>query len=94
MADQEDTAESPAVGAPETAPPEGEPQERPTAVHQTVPGDTGDAGAGPSPLEAQRRAEQNRDAFAERPHLFVAGAFLGGLVFAQILKRFAEGDDD
>jgi hypothetical protein len=72
MADQEDTAESPAVGAPET----------------------GGAGGGPSPMEAQRRAEQSQDAFAEKPHLYVAGAFLGGLVFAQILKRFAHGDED
>jgi hypothetical protein len=138
MADQEDTAETPAVGAPETSSAEGEqspaeaqragegqPAEpRATAVHQTVsgdtpegtgpggevrggygvgatgpggrddvrgPADTGGAGGGTSPLEAQRRAEQ--DAFAEKPHLFVAGAFVGGLIFAQILKRFAEDDD-
>jgi hypothetical protein len=27
-------------------------------------------------------------AFDERPELFVAGAFLGGVILAQILKRF------
>ncbi len=57
------------------------------------PSDTGSAGGGQSPMAAQRRAEQNRDAFAEKPHLYVAGAFFGGLVFAQILKRLG-GDDD
>ena len=57
------------------------------------PSDTGSAGGGQSPAAAQRRAEQNRDAFADKPHLYVAGAFLGGLVFAQILKRLG-GDDD
>jgi len=30
----------------------------------------------------------NDDAFAERPELFVGAAFAGGLVLAQILKRF------
>jgi hypothetical protein len=30
---------------------------------------------------------QNGDAFAERPELFVGAAFVGGLVFAQLLKR-------
>jgi hypothetical protein len=140
MADQEDTAETPAVGAPETSSPEGErsPAEaqrkgegepgepRATAVHQTVPdetpegtgaggsvrggyglgatgpegrddvrgpSDTGGAGGGQSPLDAQRRGDEAQDAFAEKPHLFVAGAFVGGLVFAQILKRMG-GDDD
>jgi hypothetical protein len=58
------------------------------------PAQTGSAGGGQSPLDAQRRADQNQDAFAEKPHLYVAGAFLGGLVFAQVLKRLGGGDDD
>jgi hypothetical protein len=56
------------------------------------PADTGSAGGGQSPMDAQRRAEQGADDFAERPHLYVAGAFVGGLVVAQILKRLG-GDD-
>jgi hypothetical protein len=58
------------------------------------PSDTGGAGGGQSPLDAQRRAQEQQDAFAEKPHLFVAGAFVGGLLFAQILKRMGSGDDD
>ena len=53
---------------------------------------TGGGGGGQSPIDAQRRAEGG-DAFAEKPHLYVAGAFVGGLVVAQILKRLG-GDDD
>lgn len=41
---------------------------------------------GPSPAEAQAAAAA--DTFAERPELFVGAAFAGGLVLAQILKRF------
>lgn len=57
------------------------------------PSETGDAGGGRSPAEAQRRADDGADdAFSEQPHLFVAGAFAGGFVLAQILKRLG-GDD-
>jgi hypothetical protein len=56
------------------------------------PSETGGASGGQSPMDAQRAAEGD-DAFADKPHLFVAGAFVGGLVFAQILKRLG-GDDD
>jgi hypothetical protein len=56
------------------------------------PATSGGAGRGQSPLEAQRRGEHH-DAFSEKPHLYVAGAFVGGLVFAQIRKRLG-GDDD
>jgi hypothetical protein len=54
----------------------------------------GDAGGGQSPLDAQRRAEESQDAYTQNPHVFVAGAFVGGLVLAQVLKRFGGGDDD
>jgi hypothetical protein len=57
------------------------------------PSDTGSAGGGQSPMDAQRRADESTDAFADKPHLYVAGAFVGGLIFAQILKRLG-GDDD
>ena len=57
------------------------------------PSDTGSAGGGQSPAAAQRHAdEEAQDAFSEKPHLYVAGAFVGGLVVAQILKRLG-GDD-
>jgi hypothetical protein len=58
------------------------------------PSDTGSAGGGQSPAAAQRRGEEAaQDAFAEKPHRYVAGAFVGGLVLAQVLKRLG-GDDD
>jgi len=57
------------------------------------PSDTGSGSGGQSPMDAHRRAAESQDAFAEKPHLYVAGAFVGGLVFAQILKRLG-GDDD
>ena len=58
------------------------------------PSDTGSAGGGQSPAAAQRRGDEAaQDAFAEQPHLYVPGAFVGGLVLAQILKRLG-GDDD
>jgi hypothetical protein len=40
--------------------------------------------AGTSPIEGQRSDD---DPFAERPELFVGGAFVGGLVLAILLKR-------
>jgi hypothetical protein len=40
--------------------------------------------AGTSPLGAQ---QSDDDPFAERPELFVGGAFVGGLVLAMLLKR-------
>jgi hypothetical protein len=48
-----------------------------------------------SPLEAQQRGEQaaHDDPFNDKPHLFVAGAFAGGFLFAQLLKHFGGGDD-
>ena len=43
------------------------------------------AGAGESPLDAHEHA--GGDPFVTHPELFVGGAFVGGLVLAQILKR-------
>ncbi len=57
------------------------------------PATSGGAGGGQSPLDAQRRAA-GEDPFSEKPHLYVAGAFVGGLVVAQVLKRLGGGDDD
>ena len=39
--------------------------------------------SGQSPLSVGAQG----DAFDERPELFVAGAFVGGLVLAQVLRR-------
>jgi hypothetical protein len=57
------------------------------------PSDTGGGSGGQSPMDAQRRGDEAQDAFAEKPHLYVAGAFVGGLVVAQILKHLG-GDND
>jgi hypothetical protein len=48
-----------------------------------------------SPLEAQQRGEAaaHEDPFNDKPHLFVAGAFAGGFLFAQLLKHLGGGDD-
>jgi hypothetical protein len=48
---------------------------------------------GPSPAEAQRRADEAKAAYAEKPHLFVAAAFAGGFLAAQLLKHLGGGDD-
>jgi hypothetical protein len=47
--------------------------------------DTPPSGSPAVPPETARNS--NRDAFAERPELFVGAAFVGGLVLAQLLKR-------
>jgi hypothetical protein len=56
-------------------------------VDETAPnqGATGNRPLGESPLGVGSET----DAFAERPEAFVGAAFLGGLVLAQILRRFA-----
>jgi hypothetical protein len=41
-----------------------------------------------SPLEADRRAREERDGFARRPELFVGAAFAGAFVVAKLLRRF------
>jgi hypothetical protein len=81
-----DTSESPAVERP-TSPS----TDRPTAASTRSWAPAG----GESPAEAQKRgAEAASDPFNDRPHVWVAGAFVGGLVLAQILKRLGGGDDD
>jgi ElaB/YqjD/DUF883 family membrane-anchored ribosome-binding protein len=40
---------------------------------------------------AVQAGAQAQSKFDERPELFVAGAFLGGLVLAQLLKRLGSG---
>ena len=47
---------------------------------------------GTSPAEADRIAADEPDPFAEKPQLYIAGAFVGAFVFAQILKRITGGD--
>jgi uncharacterized membrane protein len=50
---------------------------------------------GESPATAQARGtEAASDPFNDRPHVWVGAALVGGLVFAQILKRLGGGDDD
>ena len=57
-----------------------------------MPSDEGKQGAS-SPAEADRIASDQEDAFAEKPHVYVLGAFAGAFVLAQILKRITGGDD-
>jgi hypothetical protein len=52
------------------------------------------SGGGSSPAEADRIASDQQDAFAEKPHIYAAGAFVGAFVFAQILKRITGGGSD
>jgi hypothetical protein len=59
-------------------------EEAPTGEPTGVAGGAGAAAFGQSPLSVDA---QGGDAFDERPELFVAGAFAGGLVLAQILRR-------
>lgn len=49
---------------------------------------------GTSPAEADRIAADQHDPYAEKPHIYAAGAFAGAFVIAQIMKRITAGDDD
>jgi hypothetical protein len=49
---------------------------------------------GSSPAEADRIASDQPDAFAEKPHVFAAGALAGGFVLAKILNALFGSDDD
>jgi hypothetical protein len=49
---------------------------------------------GSSPAEADRIASDEHDAYAEKPHVFAAGALVGGFVFAKILNALFGSDDD
>jgi hypothetical protein len=50
-------------------------------------------GPGQSPLEAHEAAVAQHGVGEDKPELLVAGAFLGGLVLAQVI-RWMGGDDD
>jgi hypothetical protein len=49
---------------------------------------------GSSPAEADRIASDQHDAFAEKPHIYAAGAFAGAFAVAKILKALFGSDDD
>ena len=49
---------------------------------------------GSSPAEADRIASDHPDPFAEKPHVYAAGAFAGAFVFAKVLKALFGSDDD
>jgi hypothetical protein len=49
---------------------------------------------GSSPAEADRISADEEDSFARNPLPYVGGAFVGAIVFAQILKRITGGGDD
>ena len=46
---------------------------------------------GQSPWEAQAAASAADDS-GQRPELLVGAALLGGIILAQVLKRFGDGD--
>jgi hypothetical protein len=79
----DDTAETDAVvvegDAPSTSPP-------PTPAY-------GGSQGGTSPAAADRHAAEATDTFSERPELFVAGAFVGGIVLAKLIDAIF-GEDD
>jgi hypothetical protein len=52
------------------------------------------ATTGASPAAADRIASDEPDAYAEKPHVFAAGALAGGFVLAKILKAVFGSDDD
>ena len=82
MADEPETPpDAESTAAAETGSPPAEPVDG-SAPNQ---GATGNRPLGESPLSVGSET----DAFAERPEAFVGAAFLGGLVLAQILRRFA-----
>jgi hypothetical protein len=78
----EGTVDDPPVGgdAPSTSPP-------PTPAYG------GASYGGTSPAAADRHAAEGSDPFEDRPELFVAGAFVGGIVLAKLIGAFS-GDDD
>jgi len=47
-----------------------------------------------SPAEADRIASDEPDAFAEKPHVYAAGALAGGFILAKILNALFGSDDD
>ncbi|MEA2403412.1 MAG: hypothetical protein QOE08_59 [Thermoleophilaceae bacterium] len=76
----EGTVDNPPTGdAPSTSPP-------PTPA-------AGGSYGGTSPAAADRASAEAADTFSERPELFVAGAFVGGIVLAKLIGAFT-GDDD
>src|SRR5690349_16396653 len=62
------------------------------SVPPTPPAPSDQPSAGTSPAEADRIASDEEDPFAKNPIPYVAGAFVGALVFAQILKRITNDD--
>jgi hypothetical protein len=44
-----------------------------------------------SPAEADRRASEQESTISSHPELLAAGAFAGGFVLAQVLKRVSGG---
>ena len=73
---------------PEAAPPPQQPAEAPTAVHVVESSGPPVAGDDQSAAGSSQAAAAAKLA-AERPELLIAGAFIGGILLATILKRLA-----
>jgi hypothetical protein len=71
-------------------------QQDPTVTTPPTPPPPSDerTGGGSSPAEADRIAADQEDPFAQKPHVYVFGAFFGAFAVAQILKRITGGGDD
>ena len=84
--------EAAAAARGETPPPNAAPEVATGSEEQQAAGGPGGepdtAGAHESPLSSAQAADE--DAFTRRPELFVGAAFVGGVLAAQLLKRFGE----
>jgi hypothetical protein len=87
--DQDAGQETRAAAIPEPPPP---PDPQAAEEEAPAPRDTPRAAHEASPGPAAWGVDAATDAFADRPELYVAAAFAGGLVLAQILKRI--GSDE
>jgi hypothetical protein len=90
----DDTAETDAVvveGTVDNPPAEGD---APSTSPPPTPAYGGSSQGGTSPAAADRHAAEATDTFSERPELFVAGAFVGGIVLAKVIDAIFGEDDD
>ena len=62
-----------------------EPQPQPAAAPQPP------TSSGTSPAAADRQAGEDKSAFAEKPEVYIGGAFVGAFVFAKLLKKLTGG---
>jgi hypothetical protein len=64
----------------------------PAAAPQPAAAPKPDTG-GTSPAAADRKAGEDGDPFAQKPELYIGGAFVGAFVLAKLLKKLTGGGD-